>query len=287
MSSKLIELIEKGRQGGNIGLSIGLPKLESYMDSYLPGNSYLIFARSGVGKSSIMKYAFIYRPLMDWWHTDDPAKKKRDPYWVYFNLEETKEQIEARLLSMFIYETFGEQIRFKEMFSRGRDCMLTDEHFDLIKRPECIEFLTLIDERIHYYSGTFNAAKHEKVVKEELATFGTFEKDAYIPNNPDQLIGIIVDHLSLTRASTGRTKKDEMDLVSSQGVQFRNKCSIVSNIMIMQSNRDANNQERLKQGLQEPGESDTKDTGSVDLKEPTQKIFKVLYILFGSSFNFE
>lgn len=51
MKSRLLELIEKGRQGGNIGLSTGMSKLESYMDSYLPGTSYLIFARSGVGNN--------------------------------------------------------------------------------------------------------------------------------------------------------------------------------------------------------------------------------------------
>lgn len=49
MKSKLLELIEKGRSGGNIGLTIGLPKLEGYMDPFLPGTSYLIFARSGIG----------------------------------------------------------------------------------------------------------------------------------------------------------------------------------------------------------------------------------------------
>lgn len=193
---------------------------------------------------------------MDWWRTSDPAKKARDPYWIIFNLEETREQVEARLLSMFIYETFGEQIRYKEMFSRGRDCMLTDEHYDMINRPECAEFLQLLDERIIYHDGTFNAAKYEKVLKEELQKFGKFSDGNYIPNNPDQLIGVIVDHLSLTRATSGRSKKEEMDLVSSQSVQFRNKCGIVSPIFVMQCNRDSSNAERLKQGLQEISESD-------------------------------
>ena len=39
------ELIEKGRSGGNLGLSVGIPKLELYMDGYLPGTSYLIGAQ--------------------------------------------------------------------------------------------------------------------------------------------------------------------------------------------------------------------------------------------------
>lgn len=42
-------LVNEGREGHNIGLSIGSPKLELYMDGFLPGTSYLIGAASGVG----------------------------------------------------------------------------------------------------------------------------------------------------------------------------------------------------------------------------------------------
>lgn len=42
-------LVDEGRQGHNIGLPIGFPKLELYTDGYLPGTSYLIGASSGVG----------------------------------------------------------------------------------------------------------------------------------------------------------------------------------------------------------------------------------------------
>lgn len=46
---ELFQLIEEGRQGNNIGLTIGSPKLELYMDGLLPGTSYLIGAQSGLG----------------------------------------------------------------------------------------------------------------------------------------------------------------------------------------------------------------------------------------------
>lgn len=47
--SKFFDLVDRGRLGQNIGLTIGSPKLETYMDGYLPGTSYLIGAESGVG----------------------------------------------------------------------------------------------------------------------------------------------------------------------------------------------------------------------------------------------
>ena len=61
---ELFQLIEEGRRGNNIGLTIGSPKLEVYMDGLLPGTSYLIGAASGVGKSTYTLYALVYKPLM-------------------------------------------------------------------------------------------------------------------------------------------------------------------------------------------------------------------------------
>lgn len=261
MKSRLLELIEKGRQGSNIGLDTGMTKLELYMDNYLPGTSYLIGAQSGVGKSTYTLFTFIYKPLMDWLNTEDSAKKARDPYWIFFNLEMTAEQIQGKLLSMYIYDTYGEQIRFKEMFSRGRDTMLSDDHYELIKK--CEEFLDLLDKRIIFHDGAFNSDKYKECLNDDLKKFGTFKDGDFYPTNSDQIIGVIVDHLSLTRASNGRSKKEEMDLVSSYGVQYRNKCRIVSPIMIMQFNRNANGGERIKAGLQEPDYSDYKDSGAV------------------------
>ena len=95
-----------------------------------------------------------------------------------------------------------------------------------------------------------------------LERFGQFNGDNYIQSNPDRIIGVLIDHMSLIRASSGRSKKEEMDLISSYSVQLRNKCRI-SPIHIMQFNRDAGNQERVKQGLQEPSYNDFKDSGTI------------------------
>lgn len=254
---RFFDAIDRGREGKNLGLSIGLPKLELYIDGYLPETYYLIGGNSGTGKSTYMIYTFIYKPLQDFLNGSLP---ERDPYWIYFNLEMTAEQVYSKLVSMYIYENFGEQISFKEMFSRGKDCILSENRYNLIK--QCNDFLSVLDERIIFYEGTLNAEKYKKFVIENLLKFGTFNGEVYIPGNPDRVIGVIVDHMSLLRASSGHNKKEEMDLLSSYAVQLRNRCKI-SPIHIMQFNRDASNQERTKQGLQEPTYADFKDSGTM------------------------
>lgn len=257
--NQFYELIDKGREGKNVGLSIGLPKLSNYCDGYVQGTSFLLGAGSGVGKTTFALFAFIYKPLMNF--LNDPDMQSRDPYWIFFALEMTPEQIYAKLTSMYIFEKYGVQLTYKEIFSRGKDTKITDENYQLIKDSE--EFLDILDERIIFHDGTLNSEKYKNYVIEDLKRFGEFKGEDYFPNNPDQIIGIIVDHFSLIRASQGRSKKEEMDLTSSYSVQLRNKCKIVSPINIMQFNRDSGNQERLKQRLQDPTSSDFKDSGAI------------------------
>lgn len=256
---KFYELIDKGREGKNVGLSMGLSKLELYCDGYLPGTSYLIGAASGAGKSTFTLYAFIYRPLIQF--LTDAEFIKRDPYWIFFNLEMTPEQIYAKLVSMYAFDKYGVQLTYKELFSRGRDTIISDSNYELVK--DCESFIDVLDERLIFHDGTLNADKYKNCVVEDLRRFGTFGENEYIPNNPDQIIGVIVDHMSLIRASGGRPKKEEMDLVSSYSVQLRNRCKILSPINIMQFNRDSGNQERMKQNLVDPSSTDFKDSGAI------------------------
>ena len=245
------ELVERGRKGENSSLPFGLPRMEQYIEGFTQGTSYLCAASSGVGKTTFVLYSFIYRPIM-------ANETVKDVHYIYFNLEMTEEQILAKLLSIYIYETYGEHLTFKEIFSRGRDTVLSDSHYNLIL--ECRPILEMFQERIIFHSGTLNAKKFDELCLKDLALFGKFEGDTYIPNNPKQIIGIVIDHMSLIR---GVDKKSEMDAVSNHCVSFRNKCKIVSPILVMQLNRNSYGQERIKQDKQEPDESDLKDSGTM------------------------
>lgn len=259
-TEEFIQLIEEGRKGNNIGLSIGSSKLESYMDGFLNSTSYLIGGASGSGKTTYTLYSFIYQPLM---HFLSGESIERDPYYIIFNLEMTKYQVYAKLVSMYIFDKYGEQIRFKEMFSRGKDCILTDEHFELIK--QCKDFIDILDKRLICYDGSLNEETYIKTVNKELSRFGHWNEGKFIANNPKQIIGVVIDHVSLIKASSGRTKKDEMDAISRASVFFRNTTGIVSPIHVSQFNRSANSDERLKQAMQDPNASDFKDSGSLKL----------------------
>jgi|GEM_PF-4923067 len=96
---EFFKLVDEGREGHNIGLSTGSPKLDLYTDGFLPGTTYLIGAASGVGKSSFALWTYVYNPLKAYLNGEEPS---RDPHWKLFSLEMTRSQVYAKLVSMYI-----------------------------------------------------------------------------------------------------------------------------------------------------------------------------------------
>lgn len=187
--------------------------------------------------------------------------KNKDVHYIFFNLEMGEEQILAKLLSIYLYETYGEIISFKEIFSRGKGVILSDDKYNLIQK--CRPILELFQDRIIFHSGALNHDSYKRTLEKDLKMFGTFKEGKYYPFNSEQIVGVIIDHMNLIGAYGGNDKKTEMDTISKLSVYYRNGCKILSPIHVMQLNRNSYGQERLKQGLQEPDESDFKDSGSI------------------------
>ena len=255
---EFFQLVDEGREGHNIGLSTGSAKLDLYADGYLPGVSFLIGGASGTGKTTFTLYRYVYCPLVSYLRGEC---QERDPHWKMFSLEMTRSQVYAKLVSMYIFDNYGVELRFKQIFSRGKDCILSDEEYELLTK--CKDFIKILDERLSFFEGSLNEATYLKEMNEELEKWGTFEDGRYIPDNPHMILGVVIDHMTLIKASNGRSKKEEIDAISRDSVQIRNNTKIVSPIMISQFNRNSNGQERMKQGLQDPSIEDYKDSGSL------------------------
>lgn len=255
---EFFQLVNEGREGHNVGLSTGSPKLDLYTDGFLPGTSYLIGGASGTGKSTWSLWTYVYQPLI---HYLNGEETERDPHWLLFSLEMTRAQVYAKLVSMYIFDQFGIELKFKQIFSRGKDCTLTDDEYELLVK--CSDFIDILDKRLTIYEGSLNEVIFLKEIDKELAKWGGFEDGKFIPNNPLMILGVLLDHVTLIKASNGRTKKEEIDAISRDSVQIRNNTKIVSPIFISQFNRNANGQERMKQGLQDPSMEDYKDSGSL------------------------
>lgn len=246
--------ISKGREGKSWGYSTGLSKLDKLTDGVVKSNYIVLFALSGVGKSSAALYAYVYKPLME--HLED------DKYEIlFFNLEMKKAFILAKLMSIHLFEKYGIRIGAKQILSREMNYRLNDDTY--AKILECKDWLDKVCKILHFKECVLTSKSFYYHVTSFLKERGKFVDDehpsqGYTPNNPNKTINVIIDHLNLTRPASG-SKKAEIDAISDWCVKLRNWTN-ASFIAIMQANRTGTSMDRLKQGYNEPRIEDIMDT---------------------------
>ena len=251
----LYSKIDEGREGNNIGLKTGLPKLDLYTGGFQKGIYKLIFGTSGSGKSSYVIYSDVYRTLKDY--------PEKDIVHVYFSLEMSANVLLSKLLSLYIEETYGIELSFLDLMSVRNK--LSDEKYQYVKESK--RWLESISNKLIIFDKQLTADSFYASMMGLLEKWGKFSKvdngrrTIYTPNDPDKIVNIILDHGGLLNASKGRTKKEEIDLVSAYCVRFREVCG-VSIDFLMQENRNAGSMDRRKADLSESTLDDAKDSGN-------------------------
>lgn len=122
-----------------------------------------------------------------------------------------------------------------------------------------------ISKKLEIYDKSVSANKVYAILKTRLESMGRFKETetryTYVPNNPNLIYNVIIDHIGLVRPAQGNTLKQEIDLLSSYLVTLREKCGI-SPVVIQQANREQGNIERFKQGKSAFSINDAKDSGN-------------------------
>lgn len=264
----IIQEVDRGRQGLNYGSSMGLPKLEGIIDGVNQGTYTLIISSSGTGKSSFSLYSYVYRPLME--HINDENFKI-----LYVSLEMSALSMFIKLMSIYIFETWGKKLSYKEILSRKKGYILDDAGYKMIL--DCKDWIEKIETKLEFYDKNVSADSLYAILCDRLEQHGKFTetetRKSYTPNNPDLVYMVVLDHIGLVRPKQGRTLKQEMDLVSSYLVTLREMCNI-SPVVIQQANRDHGNIERFKAGKSAFTMNDAKDSGNTNSKSSRKQSFR-------------
>jgi len=250
----LFSSIERGREGLNIGLNIGLPKLQSMTDGVQRATYTVVAGGTGSGKSTFSLYSYVYRVIND--HLGDERYRV-----VFFSFEMTAEIILAKLLSMFIWEQHGIEAPYKTIMSRQG--IITDDLYELVIscKPwleEVMKQLVIIDHPISADAVYANMKAY--AARNGTERVGENGKIHYTPRIKDEIVQIVIDHLGLVKLGS-RTKKEEMDLLANYLVSLRN-IYFYSPLVLMQINRTSSSMDRRKGGYSEIELSDLKDTGT-------------------------
>lgn len=220
--------------------------------------SYLVTGATKSSKTQFTNYMFVFTPIFYYLEHPDLIK----PTIFYFPLEETKEEITLRfyayvisVLSQGKYEISPENLE-----SVDERNPLPQEVLDIMDSPEFIKIADTYEECVHFQEDR-NPTGIYKVIKSYLESNGKTIKEKknityidemtgqtrtetieafkeYIPNNPNEYIIPIVDHVGLLQEERGMTLKATIEKLSEYFVILRNRYSITPVIVQQQNTKN-------------------------------------------------
>lgn len=253
--TRLFENIEEGRKGRNIGISTGLPMIDSLIYGIQRKYLYTIGADTSGGKTSFAIDVFVYNLLKNAGNTPVSI--------LYYSFEMSSDILFAKILSLYIFDTYGQVISYQEILSLTE--AISDEKFFYIEQSR--DWLLNIQKHVTIYDKALSPGGIYATCKEWLKGFGTFvqideHREDYIDNDPNRYKVAILDHVGLI--SGQGSKKERIDLTVDYFIHFRNKCSLTG-VFVQQLNRNAKGMDRKTNGYELIQLDDFKDTsGTTD-----------------------
>lgn len=225
-----IHQVQRGILGKNIGLRNGLTHINNYIYGTQKARYYLIGADSGVGKTTLADFMFVLQAYK-------AAKSQGRKLKVFYcSFEIARADKIARWVSYYVFQQYKIRIPSDYVLGRIEGTLVTPEHLILIKEAytlieqmfnECVVFIDLMMSPNMIFESIIqdHFKKRGKVIIEEK----TKKYTGFIPDDPDYMTILLVDHLALTDEEQGDDTKKTMDKLSKKAVILRNifQCTIV------------------------------------------------------------
>jgi len=212
------------------------PKFSEYLPGIMQKTSYLLTASSKVGKTQIADTMFLYHPY-DFIrsHPDSDIKVKI----FYFSLEMDLESKITAGISKHIFEKSRLIVPVNQILSMNRKHRLTDDVYQKILEAEDyfeqLEDILIISDAQQNPTGIYKqmykyALDNGKITykKVKLKDPETGEEsikevfDYYTPNNPNEYVIILTDHLAELNCEQGKDIKWNIEKHSDYGRILRN-----------------------------------------------------------------
>lgn len=243
---QLLHNVKRGKQGKNIGISTGSPKLDSVIYGIQKKYLYTIGADTSGGKTSFAVDTFVYNLIKN---------NKETPISIlYYSFEMSADVLYAKILSRYIWDEFNKVVTYEDILSLTQP--ISDEHEELVHKSEA--WLYELAQKIVIYDKSLTPKGIYATCKEWLKQFGEFveideHKEDYIETTAAGYRVVLIDHVGLI--SGPGSKKEKIDLVTDYMIYFRNKCSITG-VFIQQLNRNGKSMDRKLNGYELVGLDD-------------------------------
>jgi len=185
----------------------GLPRFEEDSPGIEQGKYYLFTANSKVGKTQIADWLFLYNTIKQVMDNGLSIKLKI----FYFTLEMSKEEKMLSAFSNILYVKEGIRVSPKDLRSTKADKVLSEDTLKIIAKYE--DYFNKIEEIVEFIDDIRHPTGIYNLVKSYAEANGTQHKrkitingvitevdDYYEPNDPEEYVMIMIDHISLITA---------------------------------------------------------------------------------------
>lgn len=242
-------------------ISWGLSRFEKSCPGIEQGKYYLVTGQTKSAKTKLTDELFVFNPLRQIIDNNLNIKMKI----FYFTLELSKEEKMLALFSNILYLKEGIRISPTDLKSTRDGIPVSEEILELLNKYE--EYFSKVEETVEFIDDTRNptgiysivrkyALANGKVHYRDININGEIVKveDYYEPNNPDEYVMIIVDHVSLIQQEKrdGQTLSlhESMSLLSSDYlIKLRNRFNYIPVVVQQQALQGENLEHRKNNSL--------------------------------------
>lgn len=213
--------------GGFNAIPWELPKLSTILPGIQRAKYQIVTANSKVGKTQLADFLFLHQPYE--FHLKNPNSNIK-PRIFYFSLEMSKE---SKILSVLSYKLFKDHRISKspeELLSVFRNKIVDDKLYALISSYD--KFFEEFESRVTFIDHIRNPFGIFKYMEDYALSVGEWKykemeweengkkilkpvRDYYVPKNKEELIIIIVDHISLLLPEKQQTLHEAISKFSS------------------------------------------------------------------------
>lgn len=211
---------------------------------------YCVTANQKAAKSQFTSFMFIYTPILYAYENPDKVRVKI----FYAPLEESQLKTTLRFMRhlLYIHSKFKIRVSHNELASTIEGHPVDEKVIETLESEEYQKILKFFEDRVEFFdsknpTGIYKtmvryACEHGERIKEPITItdeFGeqkTVEKIVgYKPNDPDEYVIILTDHVGLLQEESGKDKRQTIRKFSEYMMELRDNYRQIPVIVQQQS----------------------------------------------------
>ena len=243
--------------GGINCVPFGLPRFEEELPGIEQGKMICVTANAKVGKTQVADYLYLFKPVF--YAMQHPDKMRIKVF--YFSLEMSKEEKYRQLMCHLLYYISKGRIRVDPKTLASTSNAISEEVLDILNSEEYKRYFEFFEQHVDYVDSIKNPFGIFKMCREYAKAHGkqhtkfidivdntthevvsTEVDDYYEPDDPDEYVIIIVDHLALLSPEKGGDIRDAIiKFTSDYSILLRNKYRYILALIQQQAAQQESN----------------------------------------------